>query len=75
MKLKMFEKEINLELFYQFKEMIMSLSEEDYDAALVNLTVLGFEKPVVPLPTMYNLKYPGEVLERYKENVEKYRNN
>lgn len=67
MKLKMFEKEINLELFYQFKEMIMSLSEEDYDAALVNSTVLGFEKPVVPLPTMYNLKYPGEVLERYKE--------
>ena len=67
MKLKMFEKEINLELFYQFKEMIMSLSEEDYDAALVNSTVLGFEKPVVPLSTMYNLKYPGEVLERYKE--------
>lgn len=63
----MFEKEINLELFYQFKEMIMSLSEEDYDTALINSTVLGFEKPKASLTAAYNLKYPGEVLERYKE--------
>lgn len=67
MKLKMFEKEINLELFYQFKDMIMSLSEESYDTASINSTVLGFEKPKVSLSTAYNLKYPGEVLERYKE--------
>lgn len=67
MKLEMFAKEINLELFYQFKEMILSLSENDYDVDKINSSVLGFEKPKISLQEMYNLRYPGEVLERYKE--------
>ena len=67
MRLEMFSKDINLELFYQFKDMIFMLSTKDYNKAEVNSTVLGFVKPDKSLQDIYGLKYPGEVLERYKE--------
>lgn len=63
--MQIFENIINLQLLWQMKEMIINLTNKQ---CYENWTSLfGESEPHLTMEKMYGFRYPGEVLERYRE--------
>lgn len=62
-----FEGNINLELYYQFKNLIVNTTKVTDDRDALKPGILGDALPDMTLQFQYGFRYPGEVLEHYKD--------
>lgn len=63
--MQIYEDIINLQLLWQMKEMITGLINKQRCEERISL--FGENKPQLTMEEMYGFRYPGEVLERYRE--------
>lgn len=62
--LKIFEEDIDLDLYYKFKKLLFGATKRSYNRESASSGLLGYHEPQDGL---HGFRYPGEVLECYRE--------
>lgn len=65
--LKIFEEDINLDLYYQFKEMVASTVDAQTAKKILGRSIFGYFQTDRTIWESCRVNSPGEVLERYRE--------